>query len=900
MTLSTPAVGLHGVTYSVEFTTSATTGTLYADQGSITLTAPTGTVFPNQGLSLTDLTTGQGLGSTFSSGATGSTLTWVVTSTVPAGHTIRATITNVQNPTSAVTTNQIGIDTSSDTAANSSNYTTTTANALTPGRVTLSTPAVGLHGVTYSVEFTTSATTGTLYADQGSITLTAPTGTVFPNQGLSLTDLTTGQGLGSTFSSGATGSTLTWVVTSTVPAGHTIRATITNVQNPTSALTTNQIGIDTSSDTAANSSNYTTTTANALTPGRVTLSTPAVGLHGVTYSVEFTTSATTGTLYADQGSITLTAPTGTVFPNQGLSLTDLTTGQGLGSTFSSGATGSTLTWVVTSTVPAGHTIRATITNVQNPTSALTTNQIGIDTSSDTAANSSNYTTTTANALIAGGVTLSTAATGASNATYSVKFTTSATGTLYNDQGTITLTAPTGTVFPNQSLALTDLTTGQGLGSTFNSGATGNTLTWIVTSTIPAGHTIRAIITNVQNPGTASTADQIAISTSSDSGASAPRYTIGTPTAVASPSVSLSNNAVGAAGVTYTANFTPTSTVASGSGTITIVAPTGTVFPNAGVDLFDVTSNTDLGNTGAPTLSNGGGTATWPVGASSMTAGHQIRLTAANVTNPPSAGMYQLNLTSSTDTATAQTAPYTIGGSGPAAPTVSAINPSFGATGGGTTVTVTGTNFIVGATVKFGAATASNIVVVSGTSLTATSPPGAGAVDVTVTTAGGTSATSAADRFTYGPPTVTAVSPSSGPTAGGTTVTISGTNFAPNTTSVKFGTAAASNVVVTSASSLTVTSPAGSGTVDVKVTTPAGTSAVSAADQYAYTAVSAPTVTSISPSSGPSAGGTRVTITGTNFIAGASVKFGSAAATNVAVVNSTQITATSPPGRARWT
>ena len=49
---------------------------------------------------------------------------------------------------------------------------------------------------------------------------------------------------------------------------------------------------------------------------------------------------------------------------------------------------------------------------------------------------------------------------------------------------------------------------------------------------------------------------------------------------------------------------------------------------------------------------------------------------------------------------------------------------------------------------------------------------------------------------------------------------------------------------------------------------------------------APTVTSVSPSSGTTAGGTAVTITGTNFAVGATVTFGSAAATNVVVVSGT--------------
>ena len=76
---------------------------------------------------------------------------------------------------------------------------------------------------------------------------------------------------------------------------------------------------------------------------------------------------------------------------------------------------------------------------------------------------------------------------------------------------------------------------------------------------------------------------------------------------------------------------------------------------------------------------------------------------------------------------------------------------------------------VAATIK--SDTATKIVVVS--------PAGAvGTVDVTVTTAGGASATSTADRFTYyvPAPTVTTLSPTTGPTVGGTMVTITGTNL----------------------------------------------------------------------------------------------------------------------------
>ena len=159
---------------------------------------------------------------------------------------------------------------------------------------------------------------------------------------------------------------------------------------------------------------------------------------------------------------------------------------------------------------------------------------------------------------------------------------------------------------------------------------------------------------------------------------------------------------------------------------------------------------------------------------------------------------------------------------------------------------------------------------------------AGTVDVTVTTAGGTSATSSADQFTYvAAPTVSGMSPTVGPLAGGTLVTITGTSLT-DATAVDFGTTAASSVTSDSATQITLDSPAGTGTVDVTVTTAGGTSATSSADHFTY--VAAPTVTGMSPTVGPLAGGTLVTITGTNLANATAVDFGTTAATSVTVVS----------------
>src|SRR5262249_57552898 len=71
----------------------------------------------------------------------------------------------------------------------------------------------------------------------------------------------------------------------------------------------------------------------------------------------------------------------------------------------------------------------------------------------------------------------------------------------------------------------------------------------------------------------------------------------------------------------------------------------------------------------------------------------------------------------------------------------------------------------------------------------------------------------------GPPTVTNVNPNTGPTSGGTSVTITGTNFS-EVTAVRFGSNAAGSFIVNSTTQITATSPAGIRTADVPLTPPA--------------------------------------------------------------------------------
>ena len=230
------------------------------------------------------------------------------------------------------------------------------------------------------------------------------------------------------------------------------------------------------------------------------------------------------------------------------------------------------------------------------------------------------------------------------------------------------------------------------------------------------------------------------------------------------------------------------------------------------------------------------------------------------------------------------------------PVITRVTPSSGPGAGGKRVKISGSNFLGVSSVTFGSVPATNFKLNrKGTKITATAPAeAAGTVDIVVTTVGGPSAPTAADHFTYTGPSITKVSPASGTTGGGTKVTVTGSGLT-GASSVSFGSAPATTYSVNAGGTkITAVTPAGSpGSVDIVVVTPGGTTAITPADQFTYVA---PAVTKVSPASGPSAGGNKVTITGTNLDGATGVSFGGVAATNVTVnAGGTKVTCTVPPG-----
>lgn len=170
-----------------------------------------------------------------------------------------------------------------------------------------------------------------------------------------------------------------------------------------------------------------------------------------------------------------------------------------------------------------------------------------------------------------------------------------------------------------------------------------------------------------------------------------------------------------------------------------------------------------------------------------------------------------------------------------APVVNSIAPDAGVLAGGNDVIVAGNGFVPGVTVYFGDQISSSVTVLAGgTGLYAVVPVGTpGAVDITVSSDQGTSATSLHDAYFYGSPVVTAVSPGTGSAGGGTVVTITGSGFSPDST-VSFGLQPATSGTVNSSSSITAVAPAaGLGVIPVRVTTPAGISPLTPADNFEY-------------------------------------------------------------------
>jgi alpha-tubulin suppressor-like RCC1 family protein len=172
------------------------------------------------------------------------------------------------------------------------------------------------------------------------------------------------------------------------------------------------------------------------------------------------------------------------------------------------------------------------------------------------------------------------------------------------------------------------------------------------------------------------------------------------------------------------------------------------------------------------------------------------------------------------------------------PTLTRVKANKGPADGGTSLTISGSNFSGATAVDFGSSPASSFTVNSASSITAESPAASsGTVDISVTTPSGTSAISTRDHFKFESPTITAVSPNAGPIAGGTSVTVTGSGFAPGAATVfEFGRAPAAAVDCSSTTSCVMSTSATSRAAVVDVIALVGKARSKkspATDQFSY-------------------------------------------------------------------
>ena len=308
---------------------------------------------------------------------------------------------------------------------------------------------------------------------------------------------------------------------------------------------------------------------------------------------------------------------------------------------------------------------------------------------------------------------------------------------------------------------------------------------------------------------------------------------------------------------------------SGVPTVTAISPTvGSIAGGTSVTI------TGTNFTGATAVTLGG------VAATGITVVNDTTITAT--TGAHAAGVVDVAVTnpSGTGTGTGLYGYYST-------PTLSGISPTGGPVAGGTSVTLTGTNFTGATGMTVGGVAVTSFTVVNDTTITGTTGAhAAGLVNVAVTNPAGTGTGTGLYTY-YNAPTVSGIAPTGGSTAGGTSVTLTGTNFTGATGATVGGVALTSFTVVNDTTITGTTGAHAAGNVDVAVTNPGGTGTGTGA----YTYFATPTVSGISPTGGPIAGGTSVTVTGTNFTGATGMTVGGVAVTSFTVVNATTITGT---------
>lgn len=226
-----------------------------------------------------------------------------------------------------------------------------------------------------------------------------------------------------------------------------------------------------------------------------------------------------------------------------------------------------------------------------------------------------------------------------------------------------------------------------------------------------------------------------------------------------------------------------------------------------------------------------------------------------------------------------------------APTIDTVTPDKGTSG--TEITIVGSDFIDGAIVVIGGIDSQRVTFVDSTIIKAIVPANtSGDKKVTVTNPdGGTVSIDGAFYYEKSTPVINKIEPSKGPIGEQTSITITGDNFVEGATTITIGDKPATDVMVVNQTTITAKTPIYDtlGKRHVIVTV----DGVNAIKENGFEYISNPKITSFTPTSGSVLGGTQLSISGSGFLSGASVKLGNLNAKDVQVKNDGLITCLTP-------
>jgi hypothetical protein len=222
------------------------------------------------------------------------------------------------------------------------------------------------------------------------------------------------------------------------------------------------------------------------------------------------------------------------------------------------------------------------------------------------------------------------------------------------------------------------------------------------------------------------------------------------------------------------------------------------------------------------------------------------------------------------------------------PTITGLSLASGPVG--SSVTITGISFGTSqgtSTVTFNGVAATTINTWTANSITVIVPAGATTGNVVVTVPGGF-ASNGVSFTVVPPPSITSLSPNTGPV--GSSIQIAGSNFGATQGTVTFNGTAATTISTWTTNSITAIVPAGVVTGNVVITVPGGVGS----NGVSFTVVPAPSITSLSLNTGPV--GSSIQIAGSNFSGTqGTVTFNGTAATTISTWTTSSITVIVPAG-----